>query len=73
MSNTNLENPLPRYIDPWRFAQQGTSLKGQLAVSLLPRLGELLSDSSGIINADVSFFVDEQGLRCLSGQLTAVY
>lgn len=68
MLKTIPENPLARHVDPWKFAQQGVTVKGQIAVHTLPRLCELLSNNSGIVDADLVFSIDEQRTRSLSGE-----
>lgn len=68
MSSITPERSLSRHVDPHKFAQQGVNLRGTINVNLLPRLCELLADSSGIVNADLIFSVGDQGLGHLSGR-----
>ena len=70
MINTLPQSALPRHIDPRKFAQQGVVLSGQFAVSELLRLSPLLATDKGEMYADLSFGVDDQGVRYLSGQVS---
>ena len=70
MSDGTQKHPLPRLIDPRRFAQQGVILRGALPVAELQRLKDigLVVDA---VQAELFFDVDQQRERVVSGQLRA--
>ncbi len=70
MSNATLTSTLPRDIDPRKFAQQRLELNGKVAVSDLPRLAEAVADQSVVVDVDLRFDVDEEGLRVVTGVVT---
>ncbi len=71
MSSTPLANPLPRQIDPRKFAQQGIEIAGSIALNELSRVCEVLSSSKGSIQADLVFGVSEQRILNVSGRINA--
>lgn len=62
-----MHQQLPKEIDPFRFAHQGLQLKGQVALSDMPRLSEILFDVEGPVNVDMLFDIDETGMPFMKG------
>lgn len=71
MSSSTQETHLPRQIDPRKFAQQGISVAGTVALAQLPRLESFLADKSGDVTVELQFYVDEQRARVIDGRLSA--
>lgn len=69
MSSTPSISSLPRDIDPRKFAQQGLSLEGKIAVSDLPRVAEVLAEPGTEVGVALTFDIDEQGLKVVSGSV----
>lgn len=65
MSNENL----PEKINPFRFAESGSSLHGTLAIKDMQRLGTSLIAHDGEVQVHLQFEVDEQGTKILRGHL----
>ena len=63
------DNTLPKSINPLKYADQQKVVEGQLSISLLPRLTEMLVDPSGVVEVKLTFGRDEQNLRVLHGEL----
>lgn len=59
--------PLPKRVDPRKLAEREAKIEGVAAVSAMPRLSSLLANESGEIQVSLSFAVDEQRLRTVSG------
>jgi uncharacterized protein len=76
MFKTTSLKPLPKQGDPRKFAQQGISLDGTVAVSALPRLVEAVQDSSGDIQVDLVFGISVEKKKmvtgCATGELTLI-
>lgn len=68
MPSTSLNPRLPRQIDPRKFAHQGLSLQGVVALSELSRLADVALDSSNEVEVALEFGVDEEKHRVISGQ-----
>jgi len=68
MSNTPLHQPLPRLIDPRKFAQQGLELAGKLPVNDLSRINEMVLDGTAEVDVELDFLVDEERIRTVRGQ-----
>jgi uncharacterized protein len=60
---------LPVAIDPLRFAETGRRLEGPLLLSGFDRLAPLLSDTTGEIQVDLEFGVDDMRVPFLSGHI----
>lgn len=71
MLNTPLESPLPRQLDPRKFAQQGIEIAGPIALSDLSRLGELLFSKEGHVHASLVFGLGEQRILNVTGHVKA--
>jgi uncharacterized protein len=71
--------PIPKILHPIKFADQGLSFSGEVALERLPRVMELLTSNSDAENSDknalpsvrvqLSFSIDEQNFRVINGQL----
>ncbi|SEF93252.1 YceD family protein [Marinobacterium lutimaris] len=59
--------PLPKRVDPRKFAEREAKIEGVADVSAMPRLNSLLADGSGEIHISLQFALDEQRLRTVSG------
>jgi uncharacterized protein len=71
MTSSTQKMVLPRHIDPRKFAQQGININGNVDIAELVRVNSLLASSQGIVDADLRFGVDEQGIRNLTGSINA--
>ena len=63
--------PLPRVIEPLKLIEQRVDLEGTVALSVCDRLQEVLVDDKGDIQVSLSFATDEQGLKIITGTLSA--
>jgi len=61
------DNQIPQKVDPFRFAENGIVLEGVIPVKDLTRLISSLDGSSGEIQVNVKFGIDEQGTRYMRG------
>ncbi|MBV1789893.1 DUF177 domain-containing protein [Marinobacterium sp. D7] len=59
--------PLPKRVDPRKLAEREAKIEGVADVSAMPRLVSLLANDSGEVQVELSFAVDEQRLRTVSG------
>jgi uncharacterized protein len=64
-------NRLPEIIDPLHLADKRGELKGQLPVSSLERIADLLFDDSGFVTVEL-FFGREGRLAKVEGRISAV-
>lgn len=62
---------LPHQIDPFRLAEAGAQLSGQLPLRQFSRLRELLADDTGVIEIRLDFDVDELGVPIVTGRVSA--
>lgn len=65
-----LADALPRYIDVRKLSQQQGQVKGVIALSQLPRLKEFVGQQSVNVEAQLSFFRDEEGRQRVEGSIT---
>lgn len=63
-------NRLPEFIDPISLAEKHGALKGQLEISSLPRLSDLLYNNEGLVTIDL-FFNREGRLSVVAGTIQA--
>jgi uncharacterized protein len=63
---------LPGSIDALKFCQQGVQISGFLPLVRLPRLSQQLYLAEGDVQVELSFGLDEQSRKTVSGQLEAV-
>lgn len=62
---------LPEYIDPLYLADKRGALKGQIAISNLGRLADMLFDDTGLVA--IEFFFQREGrLASIDGHIEAV-
>ncbi len=61
---------LPAVIDPIRLAEEGSSLNGELSAKEMPRLRDLIADSSVTAQIILRFSRNAQG-RMMEGTVTA--
>jgi uncharacterized protein len=71
MLNAPSDSPLPRQLDPRKFAQQGIEIEGTVALNELTRLGELLFSQEGSVYASLVFGIGEQRTLNVAGHITA--
>lgn len=62
-----MRQQLPKEIDPFRFANNGRQLEGELALADMSRLSESLFDNSGSVAVSMQFDVDQTGTPNLHG------
>jgi uncharacterized protein len=62
---------LPHQIDPFRLAEAGAQLSGNLPLRQFQRLRQLLADDSGEIAVKLDFEVDELGVPIVRGNISA--
>ena len=62
---------LPEYIDPLHLADKRGELKGQIPVSSLDRLADILFNDTGVVTVEL-FFGREGRLAKIEGQIEAV-
>ncbi len=58
----------PRQGDPRKFAQQGVSLSGSLAIVDMPRLAGALANTDGELEAELEFGINREGKRAVTGR-----
>lgn len=71
MSDAPLNKHLPRQVDPRKFAQKGVGLSGQIPLASLARLSEAVAGGVDEITADLTFGVNEQGCKVMTGHAEA--
>jgi uncharacterized protein len=71
MFKTTLTKPLPRQLDPRKFAQQGISLQGFVPLVELPRMAEALQDTHGEVHIDLTFGLSEEKSKMVTGHARA--
>lgn len=76
MSEGSSLQQLPQLVDPRKFAFQSISVKGIVPEEKLSRLQDVcvetsLSTSANEVYAELDFFCDDEGRRCISGRATA--
>lgn len=64
MSNQNL---LPHKVDPFRFAENEVRLEGIIPLKDMERLHPSLQNDEGQVVVNMTFGVDEQGIRIVRG------
>lgn len=68
---TPMTNPLPKYLQPWRMAERGTTLTGQMLLAECERLHDLLGEPTGHVDITLKMAKDEEGYCYLQGNLRA--
>jgi uncharacterized protein len=56
-----MRQQLPKEIDPFRFAQQGREIEGELNLEEMERLADLLYSNEGKVEVKLKFDVDNMG------------
>lgn len=69
--NTTPSKPLPRLIDPRKFAQQGVEIAGSVDINELTRLSESLASTEGSIHTELVFGIGEQRILNVTGSIRA--
>lgn len=62
---------LPQQADLRKLANTATRLEGEIELAALPRVREVLVDSSGVLVYSLSFGFDEAGHVIINGQINA--
>jgi uncharacterized protein len=65
-----MRQQLPKDIDPFRFANTGRELEGELAQADLPRLADVLRHTDGTVTVSMRFDVDDTGTPFMQGHFT---
>jgi uncharacterized protein len=65
----NTQTPLPTYIDPIQFAQQGLHLQGQIPLAEMSAIADKLANLKGTISANLNFGIDHEGFYYIKGSL----
>src|SRR5690554_1001364 len=70
MSNQQHET-LPKTVNPYRLAEQNSTLKGEIPISDLTRFGELVLEAgeNAVCSVNLSFYQDNERRRIISGEL----
>lgn len=66
-----MAGPSARLINPWRLADAGTSVRGDIPVSSMARLTSLLQNDSGSATYELLFARDEQSQPVITGRVVA--
>ncbi len=66
-----LTEPLPSQVDVRKLVVKGAEINAEFPVSRLPGFTSLLANSSGSVNACLRFFIDEQKVQHIDGELKA--
>lgn len=61
----------PEFIEPWRLAERGAALEGELELSGMTRLRPSLASTEGSASFSMAFSIDERGCRRISGRVSA--
>ncbi|ARU56287.1 metal-binding protein [Oleiphilus messinensis] len=64
---------LPKFVDPYKFADQEISISGTIALAVMPELVSVLVGNAGdaVVSVTLRFHKDDQGYRVISGAVTA--
>ncbi len=63
-----MHQKLPIEIDPFRLAQNGLTLEGQIPLSDMSRLSQLVLSDEGLVDVKMLFDIDQVGTPYVSGQ-----
>ncbi len=66
-----MSDRLPEFIDPWHFAEIGKELTGQVRLTNLSRLNEILLDDTGVAEFVFSFHKRENRQVHIAGYVKA--
>jgi uncharacterized protein len=62
---------LPESVDAWRMVSARRAFAGELPISAMPRLCEVLADRAGVAQYEMAFGRDELGTACLDLKVRA--
>ena len=62
-----MRQQLPKEIDPFRFAQNGRELEGEVALASLSRLADSLHGNDGVVKVSMRFDIDQTGTPFMQG------
>lgn len=62
-----MRQQLPKEIDPFRFANTGRELKGEVDLAEMTRLAESLRHTDGVVKVWMQFDIDETGTPFMEG------
>ncbi|WP_297810925.1 YceD family protein [uncultured Methylophaga sp.] len=62
-----MRQQLPKEIDPFRFAQTGRELEGEIKLATLSRLSASLYKDDGVVQVSMQFAVDDTGTPYMQG------
>lgn len=65
-----MHQQLPKEIDPFRFAHNGIQISGEIPVSKMTRLSEMLYDDSGTVAVAMQFDIDTTGTPFMRGEFS---
>ena len=68
MSEAPSKSRLPRQVDPRKFAHQGLTLEGVVAVRELSRLAKIALSDTEVVSVALQFDVDEEKRRVITGE-----
>jgi uncharacterized protein len=71
MPKESLKESLPVKLDPFRFADNAIRVHGVLPVKQLARLSSSLFTDDGEVDVNLTFGVDEEGIRFVRGHYEA--
>lgn len=60
---------LPLRVDPYKMAKAASEYQTSLALADLTRAAELLAHTQGVLTLRLSFAIDPQGIRTISGHI----
>lgn len=66
-----LNNTLPKYFDPRKYANQKVALEGRVALALMSELSEVLTSNEGDAVVHLDFRVDEDRRYIATGSVKA--
>jgi len=70
MPTATPESPLPHIVDVFKLAVQGASLNGQFEAQHLPRLNEAVQAITGSVQAELEFFIGDEGFVEILGSVS---
>jgi uncharacterized protein len=64
-----MHQQLPKEIDPFRLANNGLRLEGELELSKMARLSAAIVDNHGIVDVELQFDIDQTGTPFMVGHI----
>jgi len=65
-----MHQKLPKELDPFRLAQNGLKLDGQIPLAEMPRLTQYLLSDEGLVDVKMAFDIDEIGTPYMKGEFS---